>query len=459
MSNSSAGMVFLPAGEGMRGTLQVPGDKSISHRAVILGAVNDGPVTITGFLRSADTLATVDAVRALGVSVEDSDEELIVHGGGWEGLTEPEDVIDVANSGTLIRLLPGLVASRDFLAVFTGDATIRRRPMARVLAPLAAMGASVAGRRGDTLPPIAVRGGALRGLAHHLNVASAQVKSCILLAGLQADGETTIYEPAASRDHTERMIRFAGGEVEREGGADGSGVLRVRPTQSLHMDRLAVPGDISSAAFFVVAALLTPDSEVTLTNVGLNPTRTGLLTVLTRMGAHIDVQPDPLQEPEPVGCVVARTSSLIATDIQAAEVPGLIDELPLFLLAAASARGTSRLRGAAELRAKESDRLKAMAELLKALDVDVVEYPDGMDVIGRPEGPRGGTVRAYADHRLAMVAAVAGAASQEGVTVDDVRCIAVSFPDFIDAFAALGGRSRTTGCAPGVLRVRHEARQ
>ncbi len=192
---------------------------------------------------------------------------------------------------------------------------------------------------------------------------------------------------------------------------------------------------------------------------GLNLFYLACSTKLTRMGAHIDVQPDPLQEPEPVGCVVARTSSLIATDIQAAEVPGLIDELPLFLLAAASARGTSRLRGAAELRAKESDRLKAMAELLKALDVDVVEYPDGMDVIGRPEGPRGGTVRAYADHRLAMVAAVAGAASQEGVTVDDVRCIAVSFPDFIDAFAALGGRSRTTGCAPGVLRVRHEARQ
>jgi len=404
-------------------------------------------VAVSGFLRSADTLATVAAVRALGVPVEDRAEGLVVHGCGWGGLTEPEDVIDVANSGTLIRLLPGLVASRDFLCVLTGDASIRRRPMARVLEPLAAMGASVAGRRGGTLPPIAVRGGTLKGLTHHLAVASAQVKSCILLAGLRADGETAICEPAASRDHTERMIRYAGGTVKREGDADGPGIVRVQPVDSLHMDRLDVPGDISSAAFFVVAALLAPGSEVHLTNVGLNPTRTGLLKVLERMGADIEVQLASSEGPEPTGRVTARTSELSATDIDHAEVPGLIDELPLFLLAAATARGTSRLRGAAELRAKESDRLRAMADLLKALGVEVAEYPDGMDVTGRPHGWRGGTVRSHADHRLAMVGAVAGAASRQGVTVDNVACISVSFPGFVETFAAAGGSSQAAGRA------------
>ncbi len=285
----TAGGLFLPATGGLRGTVKVPGDKSVSHRAVLLGAVNDGPVAVSGFLRSADTLASVAAVRALGVEVEERGEDLVVHGQGWEGLREPDDVIDVANSGTLIRLLPGLVASRDFLCVLTGDSSIRRRPMARVLEPLAAMGASVAGRRGNTVPPIVVRGGSLRGMTHRLAVASAQVKSCILLAGLRAAGETAVSEPAASRDHTERMIRFAGGRVEREGSPDGPGQVRVWPVERLNLGSLTVPGDFSSAAFFLVAGLLVPGSEVQVTNVGLNPTRTGLLRVLERMGADLEV--------------------------------------------------------------------------------------------------------------------------------------------------------------------------
>jgi 3-phosphoshikimate 1-carboxyvinyltransferase len=439
VSDNAAGALFFPVTSGLRGTVQVPGDKSVSHRAVLLGAVNEGNVTVNGFLRSADTLATVAAVRALGVEVEESEDTLVVHGRGWEGLREPEDVIDVANSGTLIRLLPGLVAPREFLCVLTGDASVRRRPMARVLEPLSAMGATVAGREGNTLPPIAVRGGVLRGMPHQLSIASAQVKSCILLAGLRASGETTVSEPAASRDHTERMIRYAGGRVERDGDADGPGVVHVWPVESLRMSALAVPGDFSSAAFFLVAALLVPQSEVCVTNTGLNPTRTGLLSVLERMGARVEVEAGEMLGPEPAGNVTARTSELAATEVDAAEVPSLIDELPLFLVAAARARGTSRLRGAAELRSKESDRLQAMAALLRALGVRVVEFPDGMDVTGEPGGWKGGSVLSQADHRLAMVGAIAGAVSRDGVLVDDVDCVAVSYPGFVQTLCELGG--------------------
>ncbi|MFH0915765.1 MAG: 3-phosphoshikimate 1-carboxyvinyltransferase [bacterium] len=447
------GGLFLPATSGLRGTLRVPGDKSVSHRAVLLGAVNDGPVTVTGFLRSADTLATVAAARALGVEVHEHADGLVVQGRGWDGLSEPDDVLDVANSGTLIRLLPGLVASSPFLCVLTGDASIRRRPMARVLEPLAAMGASVVGRQADTLPPLAIRGGELRGITHHLAVASAQVKSCLLLAGLRAAGETTVVEPAASRDHTERMIRHAGGRVEREGPPDGPGLVRVWPTKGLHMEVLSVPGDFSSAAFFLVAALLTPDSEVTVENAGLNPSRTGLLTVLRRMGADLHLEPTDTMGPEPQGRITAHSSTLAATDIDPSEVPNLIDELPLFLLAAAKAEGTSHLRGAAELRTKESDRLTAMTAALKALGVHVTEHPDGMDVVGEPGGWRGGTVLAHADHRMAMVGAVAGAASTEGVRLDDVDCISVSYPGFTESFSTLGGAWVAEAREPTARRV------
>ncbi|NLV72836.1 MAG: 3-phosphoshikimate 1-carboxyvinyltransferase [Actinobacteria bacterium] len=444
VSDAPVGALFLPAGKGLRGRVEVPGDKSISHRAVLLGAVNDGPVRITGFLRSADTLSTVDAVRAMGVPVEESGSDLLIHGNGWDGLREPADVIDVANSGTLIRLLPGLIASRDFLCVLTGDASIRRRPMRRVLEPLAAMGAAVMGRQDNSLPPLAVRGGSLSGITHQMTVASAQVKSCVLLAGLRARGVTTVFEPAASRDHTERMIRYAGGRVERDGPSDGPGAVRVWPADALQMRRILVPGDFSSAAFFLVGALLTPDSEIVVEDVGLNPTRVGLLKVLERMGAVLSVEAVGDATLEPVGRVTARTSELTATDVDGTEVPSLIDELPLFLLAAAGARGTSRLRGAAELRAKESDRLHAMAGLLSSLGAQVAEHADGMDVTGDPERWPGGSVLSWSDHRLAMLGGIAGAASRGGVLVDDVTSIGVSFPGFLDALAQVGGACEMT---------------
>jgi 3-phosphoshikimate 1-carboxyvinyltransferase len=442
LSDLTTAVRFLPAEGGLRGTLAVPGDKSVSHRAVLLGAINDGPLSVTGFLRSADTLASVAAVRALGVTVDELDDGLVVHGTGWEGLTEPADVIDAANSGTLIRLLPGILAGLPIFCVLTGDASIRRRPMARIIQPLVAMGAAVSGRGGDTLPPIAIRGGRLKAITHEMTVASAQVKSCVLLAGLRAAGPCTVVEPAASRDHTERMIRYGGGRVEREVLSDGRGAVTVWPLHRLHMDSVAVPGDFSSAAFFLVAAILTPGSEVTIDNVGLNPTRTALLDVLRRMGADIEVVPTEMLGPEPVGRIRARSSALQATDVKREEVPNLIDELPLFLLAAARAQGVSRLRGAAELRAKESDRLRVMAANLQSLGVNVREYPDGMDVQGALEPWLGADIAAQGDHRMAMVGAIAGLISGEGVVVDDTDCMAVSFPTFMAELVRLGAAWR-----------------
>ena len=403
-----------------------------------MGSVNEGPLHVSGFLRSADTLATVEAVRALGITVEEADDGLVVHGRGWNGLSEPANVIDVANSGTLIRLLPGLLASLPIFCILTGDASIRRRPMARIIRPLGEMGAHVSGRVDDTLPPISLRGGRLRAITHAMPVASAQVKSCILLAGLRADGPCTVIEPAASRDHTERMIRYGGGRVDRESFADGRGAVTVWPLDGLRMGPVAVPGDFSSAAFFVVAALLVPGSEITIENVGLNPTRTALLDVLRRMGGDIDVTLLDAEGPEPLGRITARTSSLRATEVHAAEVPNLIDELPLFLLAAARSEGVSRLRGAAELRAKESDRLSVMASILRGLGVAITELPEGMDVTGASNDWMGTEVVTGGDHRMAMVGAIAGLLSRKGVRVDDKDCIAVSFPGFVSILEQLG---------------------
>jgi 3-phosphoshikimate 1-carboxyvinyltransferase len=456
-------VTIAPARGGLVGIVAVPGDKSISHRAVLLGALSAQAVTVDGFLASADTLATVDAVRAYGVRVDEMPLEngattpcepglqafqgggrLVVHGAGWEALGEPENVIDVRNAGTLIRLLPGIAAGLPFLTVLTGDASIRRRPMRRILAPLAAMGATVVGRGGGSLAPLAIRGGHLRGITHKMETASAQVKSCILLAGLQAEGVTTVVEPARSRDHTERMLQAAGIVIDRELGTDGSNTLRLRPPRGLtglDLRHIRVPGDFSSAAFLVVAALLTPGSEIVVDGVGLNPTRTGFLDILRQMGADVHIEERSSVGQERIGRVTARTSALQPTDVDGERVANVIDELPLFLLAAARATGMSRLRGAAELRAKESDRLAAMAALLRALGVSVEERPDGMDVEGRPGGWEGGFIETYADHRIAMTGAVAGLASTKGVVLDDALCMSVSYPGFLATIERLRASS------------------
>jgi len=338
VSDDPAGGLFSPAANGLRGSLRPPGDKSVSHRASCWRRERR-TVTVTGFLRSADTLATVAAVRALGVEIEELDERLVVHGRGWEGLSEPENVIDVANSGTLLRLLPGLLASRDFLCVLTGDASIRRRPMARVLEPLAAMGVTVVGRSGNRLPPIALRGGTLWGITHRMPVASAQVKSRYWLAGLRASGQTTVIEPAASRDHTERMIVYGGARVEREGAAGGTRHHKGVAAGAAENGGALRAGRLQLPAFFLVAADPRAGIRGDPGQRWLNPTRTGLLPVLQRMGADVTAKEEEAPGSEPVGTLIARYSELRATDIGAAEVPSLIDELPLFLLAAAKADG------------------------------------------------------------------------------------------------------------------------
>jgi 3-phosphoshikimate 1-carboxyvinyltransferase len=414
------------------GHLEVPGDKSISHRAVLLGAICDGETRITGFGRSADTEATIAAVRALGIDVYEHGAETVrVFGKGLRGLAAPHAPIDCANSGTLVRLIAGILAGQagnEF--TLTGDASLSRRPMERIAEPLRMMGAAVETTDGHL--PLRVAGQALRGIEYTLPVASAQVKSCILLAGVYAEGATTVVEPAPTRDHTERMLQQAGARVTVRPKS-----VTVQPAERLSLDEVEVPGDFSSAAPFVVAATLVPGSELHVHGVNLNPTRTGLLDILERMGARVTVYSRRQIGGEPGGDIEIRSAPLVGTTVDGDEVPLAIDELPLFALAAASARGDSVLRGAAELRAKETDRIEATVDALRALGVRARASEDGFRVTGVPARVRRGRVASRGDHRLAMLGAVAGLASREGVRIDDADAVAVSFPGFYEMLEEL----------------------
>ena len=419
----------------LRGTLRVPPDKSLTHRALLLAAVSDREVRIERPLDSADTGATLDAVEASGVPVSGHlGDAVTVDGLGLRGLLPPP-ALDCANAGTLMRLVPGLlVGQRAEHVVLDGDDSLRRRPMTRVARPLRAMGAVVFTAPGGT-PPIVVSGGApLRGVEHRLQIASAQVKSCLLLAALFADGETWVHEPVPSRDHTERMLEAAGVPLMREGRAVG-----VRgPVDGLALPDLEVPGDFSSAAPLLVAGALLGDPEVRLEGVNLNPGRTGLLGVMRRMGADVREERGPDVAGEPSGTLaVGRAGALRATEVAPEEVPSMIDELPLVGVLGAMATGTTVVRGAAELRAKESDRIAALVGALRALGVSASEREDGFEVRGDGRLP-GGTMHSAGDHRLAMVGAVAGLASLDGVGVDDCAAVAVSSPGFARDLAGLG---------------------
>jgi 3-phosphoshikimate 1-carboxyvinyltransferase len=407
------------------GHLEVPGDKSISHRAVLIGALCDGETRVTGFGRSADTETTIAAVRALGIDVyEHGEETLRVYGKGLRGLVSPGRPIDCANAGTLVRLIAGILAGQHGATFdLTGDDSLSRRPMARIAEPLARMGASV--ETSDGHLPLTIQGRSLQGIDYVLPVASAQVKSAILLAGLYAEGETTVVEPAPTRDHTERMLAAAGARV-----ATRQTSVTVSPADRLSLGEVEVPGDFSSAAPFVVAATLVPGSELHVHGVNLNPRRTGLLEILERMGAKVTVYNRREIGGEPGGDLEVRYASLVGTTVGPDEVPGAIDELPLFALAAACARGESTLTGAEELRAKETDRIEATVDALRALGVRARAREDGLTVTGVPARPRGGRMSSRGDHRLAMLGAVAGLASREGVRIDGADAIAVSFPGF-----------------------------
>ncbi len=407
------------------GHIAVPGDKSISHRAVLIGALCDGETRVAGFGRSADTEATISAVRALGVEVyEHGDDTLRIFGKGLRGLGAPDGPIDCENSGTLVRLLAGILAGQlGEKFELAGDESLSRRPMTRIAEPLARMGARV--ETTDGCLPMTIHGHPLRGIDYALPVASAQVKSAVLLAGLFADGETTIVEPAPTRDHTERLLRAAGAAVVARPTS-----VTVGPADRLSLDEVEVPGDFSSAAPFLVAATLVPGSELHVHGVNLNPRRTGLLAILERMGAKLTVYNRREIGGEPGGDLEVHSAPLVGTTVGAAEVPVAIDELPLFALAAAFARGESTLTGAEELRAKETDRIEATVDALRALGVRARAREDGLTVTGVPARLRGGRVESRGDHRLAMLGAVAGLASREGVRIADAECAAVSFPGF-----------------------------
>ncbi len=410
----------------LRGHIAVPGDKSISHRAVLLGAIGDGETAVHGFGRSGDTEATIAAVRALGVSVDEDDiDSLRVQGVGLRGLREPDAPIDCGNSGTTLRLLAGILAGQQGRFELTGDESLRRRPVDRIAAPLAEMGATV--ESDDGRPPLAIEGGELRGIRYELPVASAQVKSCVLLAGLYAAGQTTVVEPLPTRDHTELMLEAAGVRVTRK-----QRRVSLGPAEHLRLGEVDVPGDFSAAAPFIVAATLLPGSELTIHDVGINPRRTGLLDVLARMGARITIFNRHKSAGEPVGDVDVRAAELTATTVSADEVPRMVDELPLFALAAGSAHGESRVEGAQELRVKETDRIETVTTSLRGLGVRVTASDDGLGVRGVPSRPKGGGMSSHGDHRIAMLGAVAGLASREGVELQDAQAVAVSFPGFFE---------------------------
>ena len=420
----------------LRGTIQVPPDKSLTHRALMLAAVSDRDVRIGRPLESEDTAATLGAVEACGAAAEGRlGDAVTVSGRGLRGL-RPPPAIDCANAGTLMRLFAGLLVGQPAdQVVLDGDASLRTRPMTRIARPLRAMGAEVFTAPGGT-PPIVVTGRArLAGITHDLEVASAQVKSCILLAGLFADGTTGVREPAPSRDHTERMLEAAGVPLLREGGAIGL----TGPVAGLSLPDVEVPGDFSSAAAHLVAGALLGEPEVRLDGVNLNPGRTGLLGVMRRMGVDVREEPGAPVAGEPCGAlVVSRTEGLRATEVAPEEVPAMIDELPLVGLLGAVAEGTNVVRGAAELRVKESDRIASVVRALRALGVDAREREDGFEVHGGA-GVEGGAMESVGDHRLAMLGAVAGLVSREGVSVGGFEAVAVSYPGFARDLAALGG--------------------
>jgi 3-phosphoshikimate 1-carboxyvinyltransferase len=422
-------LVIRP-GPPLRGTLRVPGDKSISHRAALLGALAHGTTQVEGFLLADDCLATLRCLRALGAAIEETEGRVTIHG---RALREPEDVLDAGNSGTTIRLLSGILAGQLFHSVLTGDASVRRRPMDRVVDPLRRMGARISGRDGGRLAPLSIDGGNLRGISYTTPVASAQAKSAVLLAGLFAEGETAVREPSASRDHTERMLGAFGVPVARDGL-----VARLRGPAALTGAAVRVPGDMSSAAYFLVAGALVPGSQVVVEDVGLNPTRTGVLDVLRMMGASVAVRDLRDDGGEPRGTVEVRSSQLRGVTIGGDLIPRVIDELPVLAVAACLAEGETLIRDAAELRVKESDRVGALARGLGRVGALVEPLADGLAIVG-VKRLRSGTVSSEGDHRIAMALAVAGLCADGPVTIDDPACIQTSFPGFEAALRRVTG--------------------
>ena len=405
------------------GSVRMPGDKSISHRYALLAGIAEGPSEIDGFASSADCQSTLDCLKRLGVKIDREGDVVSIQGAGLAGLKPPQEALDAGNSGSTMRMLAGILAGQPFRSVLTGDASLSRRPMKRVIDPLARMGARIQSAEGG-LPPLAIEGGALVPIRYELPVASAQVKSAILLAGLFAEGETEVIEPSPTRDHTEIAIEQMGAEVVRHGRA-----IAVRGRARLEGRKLQVPGDISSAAFFIVAALLVPESNLVIQNVGLNPTRTAILDLLVPMGGRVKVLNVEMVNGELLGDLHVESSPLQGGEIQPEMVPGLIDELPVLAVLGTQTEQGLSFHGAAELRVKESDRIAAVAENLRRLGAEVEEFPDGLRVAGR-QRLRGAEIETYGDHRIAMAFAVAGLVAEGATLIRDSACVDISFPNF-----------------------------
>ncbi|TWT01055.1 3-phosphoshikimate 1-carboxyvinyltransferase [Planomicrobium sp. CPCC 101079] len=414
----------------LMGTIQVPGDKSISHRSIMFGAMAAGITTVEGFLLGDDCLSTISCFRKLGVEINLDGDKVTITSGGESSWEEPAEVLDTGNSGTTTRLMLGLLAGTSFHTVMAGDESIAKRPMKRIIDPLRLMGADIRGRRGGQFTPLAIQGTRLTAIDYTLPVASAQVKSAILLAGLKAEGRTRVTEPVASRDHTEIMLEHFGAAISRN-----DGTIEIEGGQTLTASHVKVPGDISSAAFMIGAALITPNSSVRLTNVGTNPTRTGILDVIKKMGADFDVEERQVSG-EPAADLTIRSSALSGIEIGGDLIPRLIDEIPLIALIATQANGTTVIKDAEELRVKETDRIAAVVSELAKLGADIQATEDGMIIQG-PTPLTGGIVKSYGDHRLGMMEAVAALIASSDVIIDNPACISVSYPGFVEQLDSL----------------------
>lgn len=413
----------IPKLNKLHGKLTIPGDKSISHRAVMFGALAQGTTRITHFLEGADCLSTISCFQAMGIHIQKNKDEVLVDGKGLHGLQAPLDILDVGNSGTTTRLISGILAGQDFTSRLTGDASICQRPMGRIITPLSLMGAQITSQNQNGCAPLTIQGGHLHGIHYQSPVASAQVKSCVLLAGMYADAPTSVTEPVLSRNHTELMLNYFGAQVTSKGTT-----AAILPQPDLKARDITVPGDISSAAYFIAAGLLVPGSEILLCNVGINPTRDGLLRVCQAMGGDITLL-NVRNDGEPTADLLIRSSSLHSTEIKGEIIPTLIDEIPMIAVMAAFAEGTTVIRDAAELKVKESDRIQVMTDNLTRMGADVEALPDGMIIHGG-KPLHGATIDSHKDHRIAMSFAVAGGICEGLLTITDGECVNISYPEF-----------------------------
>lgn len=424
-------MIEFTKSKGLKGEVTVPGDKSISHRAVMLGSIAQGTTEIYNFLEGADCLSTIGCFQQMGIQIQRQGSHVLVHGQGMHGLKAPSSQLDCGNSGTTTRLISGILAAQNFEAVLTGDASIRKRPMKRIIDPLTQMGADIVSLEGNGCAPLRIRGRQLHGIHYQSKVASAQVKSAILLAGLYSQGTTSVTEPSISRNHTELMLRYFGAETSTQGTT-----ASVQPAKELYGTKVTVPGDISSAAYFIAAGLMVPGSQILIRNVGINPTRNGILKVCQAMGADLTLYHENHDNAEPVADILVRHSDLKGTQIGGAIIPTLIDELPIIAAMAAVAQGETVIRDAGELKVKESNRIEIMVKNLRAMGADVTETEDGMIIQGG-KPLHGARIDTRLDHRIAMTFAVAALCAQGTTAIEDAECVNISYPGFYQDLRSL----------------------